>query len=105
MKEILAIFVIIVGLAWMMLLLLLELYAATRGRTVEEVILEWAAPRLRKRLTRVEAPEQSQEWHEDPPVEDGCNCMGEYPMRVYYKPDWIELVLREIQREDKAKWN
>lgn len=105
MKDILAIFVVIVGLAWMLLLLLLELYAAMRERTVEEVILEWAAPRLRKRLTRVEPPEVSEAWHDEPLDGDDCECMGEYPMKVYFKPAWIELVLRELQCEDNAKWN
>ena len=53
----------------------------------------------------MEPPEQPEDWHEYPLVEDDCECMGEYPMKVYFKPAWIELVLRELQREDKAKWN
>jgi len=98
------IFGLMVGLAWMLLLLLLELYAALHGWTAEEVILHWAAPRLRKRLTRVTPPKQPAPYH-PALVEDDCACQTEAQLRAHFKPDWIEMVLRQIERESKARWN
>lgn len=79
--------------------------ADVAGERIGRFILRRAVRRIQKRLTRVEPPEQPEDWHEEPLGEDDCECIPEYPMRVYFKPAWIELVLRDIQRADKAKWN
>ena len=87
--------------------IVIALLALAEGadKVIDRIVMRWAARRIEKRLTRVEPPEVSEEWHDEPLDGDDCECMGEYPMKVYFKPAWIELVLRDIQRADKAKWN
>jgi len=104
MKEILAGLLVVVAFIWFAILLLAEIHAQARGWTMEEVILNWAAPRLRKRLTRVTPPEQPA-LHHPVLVEDDCACQTEAHLRAHFKPDWIEMVLRQIERENKARWN
>jgi hypothetical protein len=63
----------------------------------------WAIRRLENRLERVTPPEAAPE--EQMPVVSDDDYRADYPMQAHYKPAWIELVMRNIQREEKAKWN